>query len=197
MSGKYRYVDWETLHDLVARLALAVGESYSPQVIVGVLRGGYIIARILSDVLGVEELGIVGVKFYRGIGETSERPLVTVPLVDDVRGRDALVVDDVADSGRTLETLAAELRLRGARTIKTAVVFLKPRSIVIPDFYAEVTDSWIVFPWELCDFAREMVRRGDAEALEHVVSSVRSSGGLSRALQHILGVRSGEGSTSV
>lgn len=197
MSAKYSYVNWEKLHSLVAKLALAVNRDYIPQVVVGALRGGYVVARILSDFLGVEELAVLGVKFYKGVGERGEKPVITVPVVHDVKDKAVLVVDDVADTGRTLETAVADLRLRGARSVKTAVLFLKPRSIVIPDFYVEVTDSWVVFPWEVCYFAREMVRKGDLGAVNYLASCLHGNADVAEFIQQILGVSRGEDSTSV
>ncbi|MCS7099657.1 MAG: hypothetical protein RMH84_01430 [Sulfolobales archaeon] len=74
MSSKYSYVDWGTLHSLVAKLALAVNRNYIPQVIVGALRGGYVVARLLSDFLDIEELAVIGVRFYKGVGEEVRSP---------------------------------------------------------------------------------------------------------------------------
>ncbi|MEM1527595.1 MAG: phosphoribosyltransferase [Sulfolobales archaeon] len=194
---KFNYVSWETLHSLVARLALSISRSYLPQVLVGALRGGYVVARMLSDFLGIDELAVIGVKFYKGVGERGEKPVITVPVVHDVKDKAVLVVDDVADTGRTLETAVADLRLRGARSVKTAVVFLKPRSIVIPDFYAEITDSWVIFPWEICDFLREMTRKGDLNAVNYLMSYIQKSSEIANAIQQILGVSKGEDSTRV
>jgi len=196
-SMKYNYVDWETLHGLVARLALSISRNYLPQVLVGALRGGYVVARILSDFLGTDELAVIGVKFYKGVGERGEKPVITVPVVHDVKDKAVLVVDDVADTGRTLETAVADLRLRGARSVKTAVLFLKPRSIVIPDFYAEMTDAWVIFPWEVCDFLREMMRKGELSAVNYLMSHIQKSSNISNAVQQILGVSKGEDSTRV
>lgn len=197
VSKRYNYIDWETLHSLVGKLALSISRSYLPQVLVGALRGGYVVARILSDFLGIDELAVLGVKFYRGVGERGEKPVITVPLVHDVKDKAVLVVDDVADTGRTLETAVADLRLRGARSVKTAVLFLKPRSIMIPDFYVETTDSWVIFPWEICDFLREMVRRGDSSAVDYLLSRLQRGGDVVRHVQQILGVSRGEASTRV
>lgn len=194
---RYSYIDWESLHGLVGKLALSISRSYRPQVLVGALRGGYVVARILSDFLGIDELAVIGVKFYRGVGERGEKPVITVPLVHDVKDKSVLVVDDVADTGRTLETAVADLRLRGARSVKTAVLFLKPRSIVIPDFYVETADSWVIFPWEVCDFLREMARRGASDAIDYLLSRLDGRGDVARLVQQILGVRRGDASTRV
>jgi len=41
--------------------------------------------------------------------------------------------------------------------MKTLVIYLKPWSTYIPDYYYEVTNEWIVFPWEICETIKEGV----------------------------------------
>jgi len=150
-------VTWDEVHKLSLMLVRKVIESrYLPDVIVGILRGGYIVARIVADILNIEELGVVEVKFYRSIGERAERPVITQPLILDVRDKNVLIVDDVVDSGRTLEIVSQQVRLRGAKNIKSAALFVKPRSIINPDYYIIKTTKWVLFPWELGELFREL-----------------------------------------
>ncbi len=147
---------WNDVHRLSLMLTKKVIESgYLPDVLVGILRGGYIIARIVADILNVEELGVVEVKFYKSIGERAERPVITQPLILDVRDKNVLIVDDVVDSGRTLEIVSQQVRLRGAKNVKSAALFVKPRSIINPDYYVVKTTKWVLFPWEICELFRE------------------------------------------
>jgi len=149
-------VTWNDVHRLSLMLTKKVIESgYLPDVLVGILRGGYIIARIVADILNVEELGVVEVKFYKSIGERAERPVITQPLILDVRDKNVLIVDDVVDSGRTLEIVSQQVRLRGAKNVKSAALFVKPRSIINPDYYVVKTTKWVLFPWEICELFRE------------------------------------------
>ena len=57
-----------------------------------------------------------------------------------------LVVDDVADTGHTLE-LVREVLAQHVAEARTAVLYHKPRSIVSPDYVWMPTDRWIDFPW--------------------------------------------------
>lgn len=59
-----------------------------------------------------------------------------------------LVVDDVADSGRTLALVVAMLEKQGAKVVKTATLHYKLSSIVKPEFFVKETQNWIVYPWE-------------------------------------------------
>jgi len=75
-----------------------------------------------------------------------------------------LIVDDVFDSGRSLEAVMTELRRRCRRNlaeqIRIATVYYKPlrnRSSLKPDYYVRTTDSWLVFPHELHGLTREEI----------------------------------------
>ncbi len=150
-------LSWSKFLDMSIELSMKIVESRElPDVIVAVLRGGYFVAKLVADYLGIDTIATIEVKFYRGIGERAERPIVVKPLTIDIRGRDVLIVDDVADSGRTLQVVSDIARLHGARTVHTAALFYKPWSIIIPDYYVEETDRWIIFPWEIGETLREL-----------------------------------------
>ena len=61
-------------------------------------------------------------------------------------GKEVLIVDDVADSGRTLEFVHGICRQYASR-IRTAVLYEKPRTVLNCDYVWKKTDKWIVFPW--------------------------------------------------
>jgi hypothetical protein len=88
-------------------------------------------------------------------------------LVSRLAFEDQLVIiDDVFDSGRSLEAVMVELRRRCRRNlaaqIRIATVYYKPernRSSLTPDYYVRSTDSWLVFPHELQGLSREEILR--------------------------------------
>lgn len=147
---------------------------FKPDVTIGIMRGGYIVARLLSDYLGVSEIGSIEIKFYKSIGEHAERPILTQPLTINVRDRKVLIIDDVADSGRTLQVAVDLIKLYGAKEVRTAVLLVKPRSIFIPDFYAKITDKWVIFPWEYGEMLRELAKtRGLSLNRENLLKLVK------------------------
>ncbi len=121
---------------------------YSPQVIVGVSRGGWPPARVMSDLLENPNLANMKVEFYKNIGVTTQRPKITQPVTSEVVGKRVLVVDDVADSGNSLRVASKHLGRKGAREIRVCTLYLKPKSIFKPDHYARTTSKWVIFPWE-------------------------------------------------
>lgn len=164
-----RYLSWEDIEDAVYNVALKIQKSrFRPDVIIGVARGGLVPARLLADYLDVVSIGFIGVKFYTSVGEKQEKPVITHPLTLSVNNLKVLLVDDIADTGKSLSLVSNILDMHGARVIRSATLYVKPWSILMPDYYHEVVSEWIVFPWEKAEFLREKkysVKLPDNEAL--------------------------------
>ena len=82
-----------------------------------------------------------------------------------------LVIDDVFDSGRSIEAFLRELMARCRhnmpREVRIATVYWKParnRTALTPDFYVHQTDGWLVFPHELCGLTTEEIREHKPQA---------------------------------
>lgn len=160
---KVRYVSWNNIQEVLNVLARRIAESYIPNVIISIAKGGLIPARILADLLNVDEMGFIEVKFYKGIGIRGERPFVRSIALPQLRDKNVLVVDDVADSGRTIQLVVDTISVYAPKSLKSSVLYVKPWSTYIPDYYYSITDEWIVFPWEVCEAIREGVILSDNE----------------------------------
>ncbi len=136
---------------------------YRPDMIIGLSRGGLVPARLLSDILGVHDLGILGMRFYRGMGKTEKAPRITQDLAVDLKGKRLLIVDDVADSGKSLIAAMDYLKKKGAGEIRTATLHFKPASAFRPDYFVETTTAWIAYPWEWHEIERETLAKEKAE----------------------------------
>ncbi len=145
----YEVPTWGELYKMTIELADKVKESrFQPEIIVGVSRGGWTPARVMSDLLDNPNLANVRVQFYEDIYRTSEEPQITQPVSVPVKGKRVLVVDDVADTGKSLKLIREKLLEDGAAEVRIATIFFKPWSITRPDFYVKTTDAWICFSWE-------------------------------------------------
>ncbi len=142
------YLTWWQIDRAVFSLARSIAASFEPDVIIGVARGGLIPAVRISHILGDIEMRVIDVKFYKDIGERREEPIVTIPIHGPLDGKKVLIVDDVSDTGRTMEVVMGEVKKAGAEEVKVACLAMKPWTKVVPDFYVFRTDEWIVFPWE-------------------------------------------------
>jgi hypoxanthine phosphoribosyltransferase len=155
------YVSWEEIEELSAKVArLVLKSGFNVDVIVGIMRGGIIPARIIADQLGVDRIEVLEVKLYRGVGVRGEKPYVIRPVVGELKGLNVLIVDDISDSGLTLESALNFVSLYAPRGIRTATLFIKPWTRLVPDYYAETTDKWVVFPWEKKETERELAQMG-------------------------------------
>ncbi|MBS7288411.1 MAG: phosphoribosyltransferase, partial [Candidatus Freyarchaeota archaeon] len=141
-------------------------DGLSFDVIVGIARGGWVVARMMSDLLSVRHVGSVAVEFYSNVGERMKEPAVTQPLSTDVAGRSVLLCDDVADSGHSLRVVIGHLKERGVGALKVATLHLKPWSVVTPDYYGDVTDAWVIYPWELFESIESVYRKLEEEGME-------------------------------
>jgi len=157
---------WEEFGEAARELAREVVRSgWIPDLVVAVARGGLVPAGAVAYALGTKAMGTLNVEFYTGVAETLPEPVVLPPLMDtsDLPGRKVLVVDDVADSGKTLALVMDLVRSKGllgddldgdgapdfsgAVDARSAVIYAKPRSVIDPDFVWRRTDRWIMFPW--------------------------------------------------
>ncbi|MGI5827954.1 MAG: phosphoribosyltransferase [Patescibacteria group bacterium] len=125
--------------------------------IVTLAKGGWPFTRSLVDFLGIKEVASMGVKFYGGINKRLEKPEIYQDLPVSVSGERILLFDDVADTGGSLSFAKDYLNSLGIEDIATATLFYKPHSVIKPDYYAEETDAWIIFPYE---FRETMIMLG-------------------------------------
>ena len=156
---EYLPIEWEQMYEMCLALAEKIRkEGFNPELIVGVARGGWIPARILSDLLHNPNVTSIRVEFYEDVGVTGREPRITQPLPISVKGRRVLIVDDVADTGHSLLTVYEHVNKAGAEIVKTATLHYKPHSIFKPDFYIVETTAWIIYPHERYEFILSYIK---------------------------------------
>jgi len=150
---------WNQIHVFLVQLAEKIKESgFNPDIIVGVARGGWIPARIMSDMLENHKLANISAEFYVNIGKTKQQPVITQPISTTVKNMKVLVVDDLADSGESLKRVTDHLEKQGAQEIKIATIYYKPWSTIVPHYFEKQTRNWIVFPWEQKETTRKILK---------------------------------------
>jgi hypoxanthine phosphoribosyltransferase len=189
---EFEIPSWDQIYELLLNLANRIRRNdFKPDVIVGVSRGGWPPARVISDLLENPRLANVTAEFYVGVAETKGKPVITQPVSVSVRGKRVLVVDDVADTGESLRLVRAHLEEQDATEVKIATIYYKPWSVVIPDYCEKETSSWIVFPWERKETVKKVVekykRQGRTvdDAKEKLVSSGLDRKLVDRFLQEV------------
>jgi len=145
----YLILSWSDVYNLTLRLSeKIVASGFKPDIIVGIARGGWIPARILSDVLYANTLQNIRIEYYSDVGVKGKEPKITQPLTGSLKGKTILIVDEVADTGDSLYHAIEHVTKLGISEQRTAVLHLKPTSRIIPDYYMVKTSSWTVYPWE-------------------------------------------------
>jgi hypoxanthine phosphoribosyltransferase len=148
---------WSQIYELLLNQAQKL-QPCKPDLIVAVARGGTIPARVLSDLLEIPYSSIQ-VTLYSDIAHAGAEPELKQKLSVSAAGKKVLLVDDIADSGRTLNYAVTYLKEQGAAMVETATLYFKPTCAVAPDYYEKVTSSWVIFPWEYKETLREILQK--------------------------------------
>jgi uncharacterized protein len=140
---------WEDFGRASRGLAQAIAaDGYRPDLVLAVARGGLLPAGAISYALDVKNLHLVNVEFYTGVDERLDLPVMLppVPRTVDLSGATVLIVDDVADTGATIE-LVRDFCAGHVADARCAVLYEKPHSTVKCEYVWKRTDQWINFPW--------------------------------------------------
>jgi hypoxanthine phosphoribosyltransferase len=141
------------------RIAEKIVESkYEPELIVAILRGGVVLARLLSDLLNIREIKVMRVIHYDAL-ESKKVAEIVEPINCRLDGMKVLLVDDVADTGESLIVARDHLLERGASEVKIATMHYKPWSKLKPDYYSEETEAWVVYFWEYAETVKYFLRK--------------------------------------
>ena len=154
-------VSWEQYNTLFERLALIVYESgFRFNQIICIARGGMRVGDVLSRIYE-QPLAILSTHSYNAEGGTLRGELVIAEHMTMTKprlGDRVLLVDDMVDSGHTLEAVHAELprRFTHITALKTAVLWWKACSVFKPDYHVDYLpdNPWIHQPFEIYDRLR-------------------------------------------
>lgn len=138
------------LHQGVARLADEIELSYGnrPLTVIAIMTGSLVLfADLIRRLSMPQRVGVIRASSYRG-GTTSGELKVDADMMIDVKNRDVLLVDDIFDTGRTLDKISQTMQEFGASSVRTAVLLHKRRDHLVnmrPDFVAfEIPDEFVV-----------------------------------------------------
>lgn len=115
---------------------------------VAIARGGLVPACLLAQITGQDQIDTLCARSY--VGMSKEQMSLAPKSYAHLEGLRVLVIDDLCDSGETMEAALAHLRRFSPAEIKTAALFVKQGSRFRPDYFIEErpAEKWIVFPWE-------------------------------------------------
>lgn len=137
----YTLISADQIATRVTELGTAISEAYHnrPLTVLGVLNGSVIfVADLMRSISVPHRVGFVQASSYRGAKTEGGALTVATGLMPDIAGRDVLLVDDIFDTGRTIERLLDEVRVARPATLQTAVLLWKDETSQVkltPDYY--------------------------------------------------------------
>src|SRR3954468_3921014 len=139
---------WDDLGLGARQLAETIAaDGWVPDMVLGIARGGLLVAGAIGYALGVKNTFTMNVEFYTGVDERLDVPMILPPVPDLVDFADfkVLIADDVADTGATLE-LVKDFCAGKVAEVRCAVLYEKSRSTVRCEYVWRGTDGGVVCP---------------------------------------------------
>ena len=144
------HVSWDQLHRDSRALAWRLDDQNPDggpwRAVVAITRGGMAPAMIVARELGIRMVDTISVKSYDHQSQSQPHVIKTpdAELVGD--GTGVLVIDDLVDTGKTLELVKGHIP-----AAHIATVYAKPLGrLMVDTFITEVSqDTWIFFPWDM------------------------------------------------
>ncbi len=120
---------------------------FSPDALLAIARGGLTIGHFLAENLETRDIFALNAISYDDTHKLDSVKIFNIPDLSDKKR--VLILDDISDSGDTLDEVLKILTTKYPKTtFKTATIFYKERTKIIPDYYIKKTDKWIVFFWD-------------------------------------------------
>ncbi len=157
---EYEIPTWNQIYDMLLHQAQKIQtDDYRPDIIIGVARGGIVPSRILSDLLETTDFATIQIEYYDGINQTRKEPFMKQCLNAQLTDKKTLLVDDISDSGSSLQLAKKHLERQEAKETKIATLYAKPETITKPDYYEKLTSYWVVFPWDAKETVRKIIEK--------------------------------------
>ncbi len=146
---------WNEVDKLIDHLLPQLEGEYEAMVII--TRGGIIPGGMLAEATGIPTILTAAVDFPAEVerqktGLFAWPRFIEFPNDELLRGKRCLVVDDVWGSGRTITAVKNRIAAAGGIPF-TCVLHFNPHRTLFgklrPDYYAAITDAYIVYPWEI------------------------------------------------
>jgi len=163
---------WDYIYDLCREVSQQVKrDSFEPDVVVALARGGWFAGRCACDFLGLDDLTSLKMEHYVGTAERGDEATVRYPMPEgSVAGKNVLVIDDIAETGKSIDRAREYVLDREPEAVRTALLQLLPECDFEPDYVGEELEnwSWNVYPWNFVEDMLELVtgvmERADQEA---------------------------------
>lgn len=154
-AGRHEMLTWADVDKLIDVLLPQLRTVGSFDAMVMITRGGIIPGGMLAEALAISHVLTAAVDFPANnekAGLMAWPSFLQFPETSLLMRRRTLIIDDVWGSGRTSTAVKGRVQAAGATPFTCVMHFNPYRSLFSkaePDFYAAVTDAYIVYPWEM------------------------------------------------
>jgi uncharacterized protein len=151
MPSAPEFLSWQDVDTLVDHLLPQLRGGYDALLMI--TRGGIVPGGLIAEALDLRYILTAAVEFpAAGQSRLAWPTFLQFPSDALLRNKRVLVVDDIWENGRTITTVTGRIKAAGGLP-ETAVLHYKPGTSLFrevgPNFYAAVTDRFIVYPWEI------------------------------------------------
>lgn len=161
----------EQISQRIKELGQQIAKDFGPEpiVCVGVLKGAFV---FLADLIREIDLPLtvefIGVASYEGTKSTGQVRL-TYDLNAEIEGKNVLLVEDIIDTGRTIDYLLETLKVRNPKQIKVATFLSKPEAHEMshePDYVGfEISKEFVIgYGLDLDQFYRNIPYLGQVQS---------------------------------
>lgn len=144
------FIEAATIQERIKRVAAEINNDLKNKdpIFIAVLNGSFMFAGDLMKEVSIPcEITFVRIASYKGMSTTKDLKEV-LGLNEDIKGRTVVIVEDIVDTGHTIERLIQQFTALEPKEIKVATLLFKPKALikdVKPDYVAlEIPNDFIV-----------------------------------------------------
>jgi hypoxanthine phosphoribosyltransferase len=137
-------IDEPTLQARIAELAQEINRDYQGETVhlICILRGGVIfLTDLMRHLTVLNSVDFMAISSYGASRQTTGQVRITMDLVENISGRNVLLVEDIVDSGYTISSVLDLLKTRHPKTLRVCTLLDKPerREVEVPIHYRGFT----------------------------------------------------------
>jgi hypoxanthine phosphoribosyltransferase len=133
---------------LIKKIINDTPESEPFDIILGVARGGLVLAYYVASKLNISKFYTIKLKSYHNMKQ-NEIEIIQEPPWEKIKGKKVLIIEDLIDKGNTAKLIFNLLKIHQIENYKLAVLVDKQKNPNIkPDFFIRHMKNWVLFFWE-------------------------------------------------
>ena len=145
-----KYIDNEEINLIIKSLSQKINNDYSGKEIcfIVVLNGAFIFATdLFKQIEGLPTISFIKLSSYDGLSSTGKVKEL-IGLNTDIKGKNVIIVDDIIDTGNTMELIVEMLKEKKLSSLEVCTLMFKPQSFKkdfnIKYFGREISDEFII-----------------------------------------------------